>query len=218
MANIDINSLKSNSLTYKNSLDNKKDEKNEQEKEKIKPVIDKTKIASTKKPFGRKIMECFLPEDVKDIKTWFIKDILIPSTKDFIFDGISMIFYGEKSYGSSKKYGRYDYSSKYDYSRRYRDNDKKRRRDNDDYYTSEDNYDFRNIVIRQRQDAEMIIDEMIERIRKTGSVSIAEMFDLLDIPSRYTDNNYGWDDERDIGLKRVNAGFLIKVTEPKYLD
>ena len=78
--------------------------------------------------------------------------------------------------------------------------------------------DFRNIVLRQRDDAERLIEEMRRRIRNNDSASVADLLDLIDIPGRYTDNNWGWDDERDIGIRRVSSGYLIDVAEPKYLD
>ena len=48
--------------------------------------------------------------------------------------------------------------------------------------------------------------------------ALKSLLDLVDVPGRYTDNNWGWDDDRDIGIRRVSSGYLIDVAEPKYLD
>lgn len=209
--NVDMSNLEPNSHKYKA----------EKNREKIQPVINKNQVVSTKKPFGKKISETFMTEDAKDIKTWLIMDVLIPGVKSTILDIISMMFFGELSSSrnrssSRSRNGRTNYSSIYRDS--YDRNERNRRR-RDDSYESDDNVDFRNIVLRERRDAERLIEEARRRIRDSSSqaISIAELLDLIDAPSRYTDCNWGWDDERDIGIRRVSSGYLIDVAEPKYI-
>lgn len=209
--NVDMSNLEPNSHKYKA----------EKNREKIQPVINKDQVVSTKKPFGKKISETFMTEDAKDIKTWLIMDVLIPGVKSTILDIISMMFFGELSSSrnrssSRSRNGRTNYSSIYRDS--YDRNERNRRR-RDDSYESDDNVDFRNIVLRERRDAERLIEEARRRIRDSSSqaISIAELLDLIDAPSRYTDCNWGWDDERDIGIRRVSSGYLIDVAEPKYI-
>jgi hypothetical protein len=44
------------------------------------------------------------------------------------------------------------------------------------------------------------------------------MLDLMEISGKYTDNNWGWTNKGEIGLKRVNNGYLIDVAEAILLD
>lgn len=217
MADIDVSSLEPNTHKYKAEKAASK------EREKVKPIIDRDKIVSTKKPLGKKFAETFLTEDVDDVKTWLIKDVIIPGIQDTILDMLSMAFRGESySRGRSRNDRRNRYDDRTSYSSYYRGSDDRRdresRRRRDDRYESDDLVDFRNIVLRERAAAERIIDEMRRRIIDTGSVSIAELLDMIDVSSRYTDNNWGWDDERDIKIRRVSSGFLIDVCEPRYLN
>lgn len=203
----DISSLEPNSHKYK---------KENKQKSKVKPVVSHDKVVSTKKPLGKKISDTFLTEDVKDVKKWIITDVLIPEAKNIILDFLSMMFFGEatsRSGGSKSRRKRNDYV---DYRSSYGRNNN--RRSMEDRYDSDERVDFRNIILRNRDDAEAVVDAMRDRIDKTGSVSVADLLDLIDVPGRYTDNNYGWDDERDIGIRRVSSGYLIDVCEPKYLD
>lgn len=212
--NIDVSSLEPNSYKYRAEKANKEIPKNGREK--IAPVIDRSKVVSTKKPLGKKISETFMTEDAKDVKTWLLMDVLIPGIKSTILDILSMMFFGETNYrGSSRKSsssGRVDYRSKYQSP-----SERTTRRRRNERYDSDDQVDFRNIIIRNREDAEDIVEEMRKRIRDTNSVSIADLLDLIDVPGRYTDNNWGWDDEMDVGIRRVSSGYLIDVTEPKYI-
>lgn len=213
MADIDVNSLEPNSHKYKA-------EKAQKSKEKISPVVNRDQIVSTKKPLGKKIAETFMTEDTKDVKAWLLKDVIIPGIQNTILDILSMMFFGEVDSRTKRSRSRKDRDDRYDYSSCYRGSSSRRsrRRDRDDRYDSDDRVDFRNIVIRNREDAEQIVEEIRRRIEKDGSASVADLLDMIDASSRYTDNNWGWDDERDIGIRRISSGFLIDVSEPKYLD
>lgn len=217
MAEIDISSLEPNSHKYK------AEKAKNGSREKVTPVVDRNQIVSTKKPLSKKFAETFMTEDTRDVKNWLIWDVLIPGIKNTILDILSMMFYGETDSRSRRsrssrrdRDGRTDYRSYYrgeSYNSRGRSRHKR-----DDEYDADDHVDCRNIVLRQRDDAEQVIDEMRSRIDSSGSVSVADLLDLIGTTSRYTDNNWGWDDERDIGIRRVASGFLIDVTEPKYLN
>lgn len=216
MADLDINSLEPNSNKYKAEKEAQKN------REKVSPVIKREQIVSTKKPLGQKIAETFMTEDTKDVKSWLIMDVLIPGIKNTILDILSMVFFGEvdsRSRRSSRggRDGRTNYSNYYRGSSDRDSRRSRRNRDRDDYYHSDDRIDFRNIILRERRDAEDVVGALRDRIHANNSVSIAELMDLIDAPSNYTDCNYGWDDERDVGIRRVSSGFLIDVAEPKYI-
>lgn len=221
MADIDVNSLEPNSHKYK--AEKAKGEEAKKSREKISPVVNREQVVSTKKPLGKKFAETFMTEDTNDVKTWLLMDVVIPGVKNTILDILSMMFFGEvdsRSRGRRRRDrdDRVNYSSYYRGSSDRRDRDSRRRRDRDDRYDSDDRVDFRNIVLRNRDDAERVISAMRNRIRDDGSASVADLLDLIDVAGRYTDNNYGWDDERDIGIRRVSSGYLIDVAEPRYLD
>lgn len=223
MADIDVNSLEPNSHKYKAEKANGGDKKEPGSREKVSPIVKRDQVVSTKKPLGKKFAETFMTEDTKDVKSWLLMDVIIPGVKNTILDILSMMFFGEvdsrRGRGKRRRYDddRRDYSSYYSGSSSNRERRSSRRKDNS-YYDSDDRVDFRNIVLRNRDDAEDLIEEMRRRIKSEGSVSVATLLDLVDVPGRYTDNNWGWDDDRDIGIRRVSSGYLIDVAEPKYLD
>lgn len=222
MADIDVNSLEPNSHKYKAEKANGGGQ-DPKSREKVSPIVKRDQVVSTKKPLGKKFAETFMTEDTKDVKSWLLMDVIIPGVKNTILDILSMMFFGEvdsrRGRGKRRRYDddRRDYSSYYGGSSSSRERRGSRRKENS-YYDSDDRVDFRNIVLRNRDDAEDLIEEMRRRIKSEGSVSVATLLDLVDVPGRYTDNNWGWDDDRDIGIRRVSSGYLIDVAEPKYLD
>lgn len=224
MADVKMEDLKPNSHAYKAEIANR-DQNGEDKPERLRPVVSRDKLVSTKKSMFQKIAGQFFDRDAKDIKTWLIQDVLIPTAQDTILDMIQMMFFGEVNrgrYGSRSRErdrdGRTNYRSCYrgeSYGSRSR---RSSRRDEDRYYREDDRIDCRNIVLRNRADAEDVIDGMRDRLKRDGTVSVADLLDLVDLPGDYTDNNWGWDHERDFGIKRVSSGFLIDVVEPRYLD
>lgn len=202
---IDTSNLKPNSNVYKN------EEKKQDSKERPKQVI-KSSVVSTKKSLGQKFMSMFIKSDVDDIKSFIVKDVIIPGVGNAILDVISMAFFGEtsgRSYNFKKSYTPYsrsyqNVSSKYSYG-------------NKDHYEENKDLDYRNIILRDRRDAEAVLNEMHRRIEVYGYTTIGELFDLIGVAGKYTDNNWGWKDHNDLDLQRVSSGWLIKVAEARYV-
>lgn len=205
---IDSSTIKPNSHKYRDTQAEKR------KREKLSPVVKNGGVVSTKKPLRQKFTETFMSEDMGDIKNYILMDLIIPGIKNVALDILETAFFGTKSQRRFGNDSRTDYRSKYDSKKqgreRYERDDRRSRRD--------DRLDYRNIVLLNRSDAESVIDQLHRRIDKYGAVSIAELFDLIDEPSNYNDNNWGWTDERDIGIRRVSRGYLIDVREAIYLD
>lgn len=228
MAKVDFDSIQPNSekerrraaaQAEKTSIDGAgSDKKERKDREKVKPVVKKDAVVSTKKPLGQRIKSAFISKDGEDIKTYVIREWLIPGIKDGILDILSIMFFDEvrekRSRGRGRDRERTSYSSYYGGSRYSSSSSRSR----DRRYEDDDKVDYRNIILRERREAEKVVDEMCRRIEEDGQVTVADLLDLIDVSSRYTDNNWGWTKTRDIGIRRVRDGFLIDVAEARYLD
>lgn len=211
MAEVNMDSLKPNSHRYKNEEANK-------EKDRLKPVINKEDVVSTKESLGKKMVKSFVKEDIQDVKRYILLDVVIPGIKNTVLDMLQMAFFGEVRDRRSSGYGRSSDREHYSYSARYRGSsysNSSSRRDSD--YRSDDKVDYKNIVLRNRTDAEEVVEQLRYRIRETGKATIGDLFDLMDLAGRYVDNDWGWTDERDIGIRRISSGFLIDVAEARYV-
>ena len=223
MAQVSLEDIKPNSNAYRTQQKEKDGTKNP-----ISPVVKRENIVSTKKPLSQKAAELFFGDDVDSLGGYVVREIVVPSLKNTFLDVMESIFMGGTRRNRGRGYGYsdggYDYGYPYRTRSVYGGRDSSRRdsyrdRDRDDRYEERDKrVDYRNIVVRYREDAEEIIDRMREAIDLYNQVSIAELYRLVDLPSAYTDNNWGWTDPRDIGIKRVSSGYLIDVAEARYLE
>ena len=172
------------------------------EKKEIKPVV-KGKVVK-KKNNVRKLTDVFVSEDVQNVKSYILMDVLVPAIKkaisDIVTNGIDMMLYGES--GRTKKRSSADYVS---YNRYYD------RRDRDERYVTKSRYSYDDIIFESRAEAEEVLDRMSEIIDTYGAVSVADLYDLVDVSGTYTDNNYGWDNLRNAEAVRVRDGYILKL-------
>ena len=76
-------------------------------------------------------------------------------------------------------------------------------------------YDYDDIILDTRKEAEEVLDRMDDLIDNYGVVSVADLYDLVGISGNYTDNKYGWTNLRNADVQRVRDGYLLKL--PKAL-
>ncbi len=164
-----------------------------------------------KKGEMQKFADVFISEDAANVKSYILMEILVPAVKkaisDIVVNGIDMILYGET--GQTKKNTA---SSKVSY-RNYYDGGN----DNRSHGTNRTRriYNYDDIILDNRGEAEDVLFRMDELIEAYGLVSIADLYDLVGINGSYTDNKYGWTDIRSAKVVRVRDGYLLKL--PKAL-
>lgn len=185
------------------------------ERRKEKPVVKRDRVQSSKESLGKKMIKAFFADDIQDIKSYLLWDKIVPGVKNLILDGLEKMFFKEVRRRRDGRSG-YDYSNssyRYYYDGKSNDRNSGTSRPKE----TQDKVDCRNVVLTYREDAENLIRRMKQLIREDGEITVAQMFDLIESPSDYIDNNWGWTDERDIGMRRISNGYLIDVREPKYL-
>lgn len=193
------NSHKTRELKQKETIADKKIEK----------VIN-GKARSKKKSEMKKFADVFITEDVNDVKSYILMDVLVPAIKkavsDIIVNGIDMLLYGETGYRKDSNKSRVSYRSYYDRPDR-RDREESRRR--------RTSYDYDDIILDTRGEAEEVLTKMDDLIDTYGIVSVADLYELVGIDGNYTDNKYGWTDLRNANVVRLRDGYMLKL--PKAL-
>ena len=186
-----------------NSHASKEKEKNREEK-KVEKIISGNAKAKKKSEFS-KFADVFVSEDAGNVKSYILMDVLVPAVKkaisDIVTNGIDMLLYGEtgvhKRNGASSKVS---YRSYYDRSNRSSSSSRTR-----------SGYSYDDIILDNRGEAEEVLSRMDEIVATYGTVSVADLYDLVVITGAYTDNKYGWTDIRSASVVRVRDGYMIKL-------
>lgn len=188
----------------------KEEQKNKEVvKKDIQPVA---KAKTKKKSEVKKFADVFIAEDITSVKDYIVNDVLIPAAKkaisDIITNGIDMILYGE----ARGKDRRRDTGSRVSYTKYY---ERDRDRDYDRGRTRRSVYDYDDIILDTRGEAEDVLNRMDDLIDAYGMVSVADLYDLVGVSGNYTDNKYGWTNLRNAEVRRTRDGYLLKL--PKAL-
>lgn len=181
----------------------------EEHKEKTVKKVVNGKV-KTKKNEGRKLMNMFISEDAKNVKSYIILDVLVPAIKkailDIVTDGADIILYGGSHGGKRKSGNKVSYRSYYD--------DKKEDKD----YRSKGRFDYDDLVFDSRSECEAVREQMVEIIDQYGFVTVADMYDMADLPAPYTSSKYGWTNIRTAETIRGRDGYVLKLPKAMPID
>lgn len=207
-----MDNYKPNSNRFKETQ--KKEEPATQEK-KVEKVV--TGVVKTKKKSKfNQMMDGFISEDAKNVKSYVFGEVLIPAIKkaisDIVTDGIDIILYGE-SRGRNKRSA----ADRVSY-RNYYDDRGRGSRMNERQAIMAAGYSYDDIILSSRGEAEDVLARMDELMDTYGLVRVADLYDLVGISGNYTDNKYGWTNIRNADIVRVRDGYMIKMPRAVPID
>lgn len=199
-----------------NSHKFKSEQKETAVEKKVEKVISGT--AKRKPDAARKFTNLFAPGDMSSIKEYIVMDIVVPAIKkmvsEIIRNGTDMLMYGES--GRGKNYN--GNSDKVSYRSYYGSNDSGRNNSQSSNRTRSV-FDYDNIVIPTRQEAEEVIRRMDEIIEIYQMVSVADLYDLCGVTDHnYMNAKYGWMNIRTAEAVRVRDGYILKLPRAMPLD
>ena len=127
-------------------------------------------VRTKKKSDIRKIADIFISEDISNVKSYILMDVLVPAIKkaidDVVSDGIHMLLYN-----GDHRHEKRPMASKVSY-RQYFDKD---RRDVRPTSISRSGFDYDEIVFDSRGDAEAVLSAMQDVIDQFGKVTVGDL-------------------------------------------
>ena len=197
-----------------------KDKPTEEEnlgKKKVDKVVSGS-VKTQKKSSLSKFADTFIEEDKDTVVGYLLSEVLIPSFKKMVSDtiktGIDKMLYGDAEVSRSNSP-----ASKISYSKYYNDKSSYSRSSSTAQVSNRrDTYEYNNIVLETRGDAEAVLMGMDDIIAKYEIVSVADLYDLVGIAGSYTDYKYGWTDIRSARIERVRDGYVIRMPKALPLD
>lgn len=188
-----------------------KQKKKEAEERRPQKIIT-SEVTTKEKSATKKFAEKFFEDEVSNVKTYILWDVIIPAIKNVISDivenSVDMMLYGRTrnrsqrgpSAGNTTMVGGLSgYTGYGTFSSRQTGISQRNR----------DNYDLDEFVFQSRADAEMVLDTLKEIVSKYKAASVADLCDLIGRSSQYTDVKYGWTDLRGADVQRVREGYVL---------
>ena len=165
----------------------------------------------------RKFADIFISEDIANVKEYIFMDVLVPAIKKAIYDivtnGIDMFLYGNTGRTKSNSSGtKVRYNNYYDQKStpvNYRGSENTR---------SNNSFDYDDIEFDDRGEAELVKQQMQDTIGRYGVVTVADLYDLVDLPAPYTSQKYGWMDVSNAEVVRSRGKYMLKLPRAVPID
>lgn len=204
-----------------------KEAKKEEKKKDLKKV---TKGRVIKKSNAYKFASTLIGDDIDNFKSRFVQDTILPTLKRSVYDmGINVLntlfdigehvlngtLYDGKAPRNRRVPGsRVTYSDFYRRTDYQKDIDRRHDKERHSY----SGYDYNEFIVDTRGEAEETLDTMSEIIERYDAISVADVCEILDIESKYTDCKYGWYDIGTAKVLRSKEGYILKLPRPRPLD
>ena len=205
-----------NEQEYKsNSYKSKEEQNKPAETEKRVAKVVEGKVQPKKNNIHR-FTDVFISEDISNVKSYILMDVLVPAIKKAVSDivtiGIDMILYGESGRNRSRSS-----SNKISYTNYYDRRSDDRQRD-EPRNSNRGGFNYDDLKFERRRDAEAVLDQMDEVIDKFGFVTVSDMYDMADVTAPFTANKYGWTNVRTAEVVSTRDGYLIKLPKASLID
>lgn len=189
------------------------------EEKKIEKVVT-GEVRRRKKPLGKRFVETFVRGDAQSAWSYVMFDVLIPAAKDMVADAVSQgaerMLYGETR-SRSRATSHQSAGGYHNYTRYASPLTKPREEARTMTRKARATHDFDEIILATRIEAEEVLDRLSQLVDQYGTVSVADLYDLLDVSSSYTDNNWGWTDVSTSSVVHVRGGYLLDLPRPELL-
>ena len=198
-----------------NSHKSKAETKAQVPEKKVEKVVNGP-VKVKKKNEVSKLKDVFISEDAANVKSYVVMDVIVPTVQkaivDIVSDGIRMIFgQGRDSSRSRSSDGPVSYRSYYDK----RDDDRRYGRSSS---RTRGSYSYDDIIFDSRGEAERVRERMEDLLDQYKLVTVADLYEMVDVPGEWTDNKYGWTSLRTAEVVRVRDGYMLKLPKAFPID
>ncbi len=176
-------------------------------------------VTPRKKSLGKRFVDSFAGgDDAQSVISYVILEVVVPATKDMIAEGASQfvegLLFGDRRPSARRPGTRTGYTNYSQYSR-----SSTPRRDEPREVTklSRARFDFAELVISTRVEAQQVLDAMYEALEKYRAISVADFYDLVGMSSQHTDNKWGWESLNSVRIIRVGGGYILDLPKPEPL-
>lgn len=186
-----------------------------------------TQITSKKATLRKKsplvrFREVFFGDDARSVASYVAQDVLLPAAKDMISDAVTQtverILFGDSSPSrrSTSRSSNASYTPYHRASANYKKSNGPSDRRGDRRKRA--SHDFDDIEFDTRAEAEVVLDRLYDLVNDYDYATVSDLYDLVGIDAKFTDENYGWYDLRGSTIRRIRSGYILDLPKPEVLE
>lgn len=179
-------------------------------------------VVTKKRPLGKRFMETFFGGDVKNAAQYIVAEVLLPEARRLIVEmawkGTERVVFGD-SRGTRPRSPQYGTGTRYNYSgfsgsdprpqlsrsRAHLPDQASRPTTAASRSRADDLY----IILATREEAERVLEQLMLIIEKYEVTSIADLHELVGLPTSHVEQKWGWDRLNDVVIRQVREGYLL---------
>lgn len=196
-----------------NSFRSRREKDEEAKRPKIEPVVLEGRVTRKPPSFGQKLKENLTAGDpVQSIGDYVMFDVILPGAKRMVVsifqEAVEMLILGRSTGVVGRHRTRvFDGSSgRTRYNEISRSMPKKAR----------EQHDFDSIVLEDRGEAELVLDNLVTYLDEYGAVSVYDLYELCGVTGEPTDKSWGWTNLDSVSTSKVHDGYLLNLPTPRY--
>lgn len=166
----------------------------------------KGNVVQKKKSFGRKLVDIFISEDVGDVKTYILYDILVPALKNALADAIGGGADMLLGTTSNRRKTSYSTGSKTPYGTFYKGANTTTRAE---AVVGRTGYAYDDIILESRGEAMDVLDTLVNYIQEYGAVRLSDLQEMVGVTGQFTDTYWGWTNLSTATVRKVREGYLL---------
>lgn len=170
------------------------------------------------KTIGSRFKNIFLGGDMTTAAEYVVSEVLLPALRNLVVDTISKgtdrLVYGNSG---MRRRPPTNYSSRIQYNnpinrgmsspnRAYLPDQRPMDRWSQGHVGGKV---FEDVVVASKADADMVIERLTDIVDSYEVVSVADLSELLGLPSTHVDNKWGWSNLASINVRQVREGWQI---------
>lgn len=190
-----------------------KEPKPKKEKEKKIEKVITGDVVERKRPFGSKIKDVFIGGEFKSAMMYIAAEVLLPAARNMIVDattkGIERVVYGDDPRRRpSGSRNRVNYSHPMD---RFSPISRNVGFLPEQQARVTRRHDVNDLVLATREEAEIVVERLGDIIDRYESASVADLKDLVGLPTSFVDNGWGWVSVNNITIRQTRDGFVLNL-------
>lgn len=186
-------------------------EKAQEEKKPLEPVIT-GKVIQKKPSLGSKFKTVVFGGEFRSAAHYVVGDVLLPAFRNLLVDGVTKgmerVVYGD-SPRSPRRPGFQSYGGRVQYSSPISQRPATLPARLPDQPLRQMRREPNDLVLSSRQEAETVLERLVDVIDQYGTASLADLYELTGLPASPIDNKWGWTYLRNAEVRQIREGYLL---------
>jgi hypothetical protein len=189
-----------------------------EEREEIKPVVH-GKVIQKKPNVFKRAARGMVADDVTNVGDFVLTDVLMPAVRNLVYDIVSQgahrVLFGTAR-GPRRGVGAAAYMNgganlKTAY---HRVSNEPTTREPTISRSDMARHNFDEIILDNRDDALEVLENLLARVERYGTASVADFYDYIGVTGGFTDQAYGWKSLAGADVRQTRKGFVFDLPRP----